>query len=89
MLKKDQKGKKALRQKQHNRKSSKDQLLELVVELDRVHTENRGRISVDEMRLRVIIRISLNIKALANKIKAIKKFIYKKFLRWIFDHPSP
>lgn len=67
-------------------KSSKDKIIELILEGDRIHAENHGKVTVDEIRVRMIIRVNLNIMALSNKFLALKKFICKKILLWIWDY---
>lgn len=68
------------------KKSSKDKIIELILEGDRIHTENDGVVTIDEIRVRMIIRVNLNIMALSNKLLALKKFVCKKLLVWIWNY---
>ena len=63
------------------KKSSKDKIIELILEGDRIRV-----VTFDEIRVRMIIRVNLNIMALSNKLLALKKFVCKKLLVWIWNY---
>lgn len=73
-------GREGIRMRKKSRKSRKDKIVELIVQVDKIHTENHGRVTADEIRLRVMIRVNLNVMSLTNKFTALKKFVCEKIL---------
>lgn len=73
-------------------KKSYNDFLELILEIDRIHHENKGKVSVSEFQLRLELRLRINIKGLVLKVLKVKKFLLNKgseFLHWIFGSPDP
>lgn len=53
----------------------KKRIIEILVEIDRIHKENDGRLTIDELKLRVIVEINLDFWSLSNKLKALQAFL--------------
>lgn len=58
-------------------KRREEKILNFLVEIDKIHAENDGKITFDEVKLRIVISINLNLWNILNKLKLIRKFLSK------------
>ncbi len=58
-------------------KSREEKILNFLLEIDRIHEENNGEFTFDELKLRIAISINLNLWSILNKLKLIRKFLSK------------
>lgn len=63
--------------------SRADKVLDILIEIDRVHKENDGKLTIDEIKLRLAIKINLNLWSISNKLKSLHKFL-RNFIKKFF-----
>ena len=51
-----------------------DKILELVVKIDKIHKENGGKMTIDEWKLRIEVRVNLKLWSVETTLKKIIKF---------------
>ncbi len=59
----------------NNNNDQKGRIIEILVEIDRIHRENEGKLTVKEVKLRVIVRINLSVWNVFTKIKTLRKYL--------------
>lgn len=51
-----------------------NKILELMVKIDKIHKENSGKMTVDEWKLRIEVRVNLKLWSVETTLKKIIKF---------------
>lgn len=59
-----------------------DKIIQLVVKIDKIHKENCGKMTIDELKLRIEVRINLELWSAQNTLKNLLKHIHR-FFKWI------
>lgn len=56
-----------------------DKILQLVVKIDKIHKENDGKMTIDEIKLRIEVRINLKLWSIENTFKSLWEKVYRFF----------
>ena len=50
-------------------------IIDFLVEIDRIHTENDGKLTVEEIKLRIAVKISIDLWSISNKLMKLRNFL--------------